>query len=101
MIECYEQIANASRRMLAAARAEEWDLLTEVERECAGIIDRLRGMGNPEAMSDDGRRRRMEIIRQVLVDDAEIRRLAEPWLARMESYLRGCDNDRRLRDAYQ
>ena len=101
MIECYEQIADASSRMLAAARAEEWDLLTEVERECAQVIDRLRGMGDPETMSGDGRRRRMEIIRQVLSDDAEIRRLAEPWLARMETFLRGCNNDRRIRDAYQ
>jgi flagellar protein FliT len=97
----YERIAEASGRMLGAARASDWDTLCEAERECAALIARLRALGGGQDLSGESQKRRMSAIRKVLADDAEIRRLSQPWLEKLESFLGGRSADHRLRDAYR
>jgi hypothetical protein len=45
--------------------------------------------------------RKGAIIRQVLAEDAEIRRLTQPWLRRIEELLRASSNQLRLGDTYR
>ena len=85
LLACYEAIGEASRRMLEAARAADWRAFAERERSCAALIAMIESLGDPRAILDArGRRRRVEILRGVLHDDAQIRDLIEPWLADVE-----------------
>ncbi len=87
-LECYEAIAAATGRMLAAARAADWPALSESERECQDWIARIERLGDPEGVLDShGRRRRFEILRGVLRDDAVIRDLLQPWLGQVDRCL--------------
>ena len=61
----YEAIAASSRRMLDAARREDWDEVAREEESC------------------------LALMRAMLADDAEVRDLAEPWLARLQTLLGG------------
>ncbi len=97
----YAEVASTSQRMLDAAREADWDSLVEAERECASLIERIRAMGGADALSPEARKLRMSTIRKILADDAEIRRLTQPWLQKLEALLTGCDSERRLRDAYR
>ena len=97
----YEQIAEASGRMLDAARASDWDSLCEAESECAALVARLRVLGGGQDLTGESQKRRMSAIRKVLADDAEIRRLSQPWLEKLEAFLGGRSADQRLRDAYR
>jgi len=84
---CYEAMALASRAMLHAARDSDWDTVASLERHCAGLVAQM-GRGPVAAPLDETqRRRRVEILQRLLAEDAEIRNLAQPWLADLQSML--------------
>lgn len=90
LLACYESIGLVSRRMLNHARTQDWEGVAACERACSNLIERITDLGNPESILDGrGRRRRVEILRDVLARDAEIRDLAEPSLARLDAMMLG------------
>ena len=95
----YETVASASTRMLDAARAGDWEAFAAHEQSCSAAIDVLRAQTGA-ALDTAELERKSEIIRQVLAQDAEIRRLAQPWLERMEALLNAVGNRRRVDAAY-
>jgi flagellar protein FliT len=101
ILNCYQAISEASARMLAAARAGEWDALVAAEADCARHVDALRRISPEPPKSDRARRHRIELIRTVLAHDAEVRKLTQPWLGRIENFLRGRVAQRRIEDAYR
>ena len=89
-LDCYEAIAAATRRMLDSARAADWSALDAGERECRTWMEHIERLGNPDAVLDDeGRQRRIELLRRVLRDDAALRDLLQPWLGQVDRCLRG------------
>lgn len=89
-LDCYEAIAMATRRMLDAAKAADWPALDAGERECRTWIERIERLGSPDAVLDrEGRRRRIELLRGMLRDDAALRDLLQPWLGRVDRCLHG------------
>lgn len=100
VISCYERMSEASTRMRLAALAEDWDALIEAQTECSRHVDRLRAIDAPPRASETARARRSALIRQVLADDAQVRRYTEPWLGTLENLLAGHDMQRRLNQAY-
>ena len=100
LLECYEAIADASVGMLAAARRSDWNGLVAAEKYCAASIDRLRSMQEYAPPLDPvGRQRKVAIIRKVLANDAEIRTLTQPWLARLQGVLSAATTHQRFEEA--
>jgi len=89
LMQCYEDMASASRAMLEAARGNDWPKVASLEKKCAGMIADLgREAGAMAAALDDAqRRRRLEIVQRLLAEDAEIRNLAQPWLVDVQCLL--------------
>ena len=88
IIGCYESISRLSRTMVAAAERSDWESLAAAERICGLLIERLEAFGDTVAQLDaGGRLRRMAILRDVLEDDARIRRYTEPSLHRINRLL--------------
>jgi flagellar protein FliT len=86
-IELYEELSLLSSRMVAAARASDWDSLIELERLIAGLRSTL--MTAPEdsdALAKDLASKRA-LIQRILEDDAEVRRHTEPWMERLRQFL--------------
>jgi flagellar protein FliT len=84
----YESIGRRSRTMVAAAERADWESLAAAERICGLLIERIEAFGDPEAqLGPRERRRRLAILREVLADDAQIRRYTEPSLARFDGWL--------------
>jgi flagellar protein FliT len=98
-LELYEAIGAASAKMLAAARAGDWDGLIEAEARCAALVAEARARP-PAPLPEHERRRKGEILRRVLADDAEIRRHLQPQLARLEAMLSAAGDARRARLRY-
>lgn len=99
-LELYEAIAAASGRMLAAARAADWDGLLAAEADCGGLIAQLRARAQPPALGLAERQRKNQIILRVLADDAEIRDRLHPRLAELDALLRGAGTRRRVQHSY-
>jgi flagellar protein FliT len=74
----YAALECASQEMLAAARAGDWDAVCRLEGACAVVIARLREIARDTPLSREEQFERTRILRAILANDAEIRRLCEP-----------------------
>ena len=68
--------------------------------DCRKIVDSLAATSWATALPPQLHQRKVEIIHRVLADDAEIRRVTEPWMAELESYLTASRNCKRLASTY-
>ena len=102
MIETYEAILAVTAQMLDAARAADWNLLVKREQECRQLVANLMNtrIENEIVLEPQVRKRKVEIIRKVLADDAEIRNLTEPWMQRLQHLLTSVGQERKLHAAY-
>jgi flagellar protein FliT len=84
----YEKIGRVSQLMVEAAENADWTTLADAEAVCGKLIRRVRSIGEPTSKLDAaGRRRRMEILRAILADDARIREITQPWAAQVAPYV--------------
>jgi flagellar protein FliT len=100
VLNYYQSIAHKSSEMLAAAQAGNWDLLCMKEEECAHLIAELKAIGSSIMDDDAEKRERIQLLKKILADDAQIRELTEPWLKQLESLLRGAGNAKKLNSTY-
>lgn len=80
----YRAIEESSRKMLEAAMAADWDAVVRCEAASAVLIEQLRFRGRQEKLDSAARKAKSEIMKRILCNDAQIRNLAEPWLAQCE-----------------
>jgi flagellar protein FliT len=93
LLNYYEAIERASADMLAAARAGHWDQVVKLEGACVLLISQLKQaaeQADPRAPTAlETAQAKSRIMQRILVNDAEIRQLAEPWLADLDDTLAG------------
>ena len=101
IIGTYETILDITGQMLRAAQDSDWDLLVSLEEDCRISVEKLMA-GNPaQPLPARLQQRKVEIIRQVLADDAEIRNITEPWMLQLQNILGNTNRERRLNQAYR
>ena len=96
LLSYYEAIEQASADMLNAAKAGDWDQVVKLEGACVLLITQLKHAAE-QAIGDDAdgqasvdaARAKSRIMQRILVNDAEVRQLAEPWLAELDDKLAG------------
>jgi flagellar protein FliT len=84
LIDYYKAIEDSSAKMLEAARVQDWDGVVRFEGACAVLIEQLRQRASVESLDEVSRKEKSRIMRRILHNDAQIRYLAEPWLAHCE-----------------
>jgi len=97
LLSYYEAIERASADMLAAAPAGNWDEVVKLEGACVLLISQLKHAAQaPEAppvaadpQALEAAKVKSRIMQRILVNDAEIRHLAEPWLQDLDDTLAG------------
>jgi flagellar protein FliT len=89
LLSYYEAIEQASCDMLAAAKAGDWDAVVKLEGACVLLISQLKHAARQSAMDNDSARTKARIMQRILVNDAEIRHLAEPWLQDLDDMMAG------------
>jgi flagellar protein FliT len=94
----YEANERASADMLTAARAGRWDEVVKLEGACVLLISQLKHAAqepDPPVVDtsmtklQDTARIKSRIMQRILINDAEIRHLAEPWLLELDETLAG------------
>jgi len=110
LLTYYEAIERASADMLSAARAGNWDEVVKLEGACVLLISQLKQAAHEpqqrghiesdaeavnavdaeaRAAANEAARTKSRIMQRILVNDAEIRQLAEPWLQTLDDALEG------------
>jgi len=78
VLSMYENIAGLTNQMAAAARMGDLDRLDKLEGQCAAEA-RVASTGVP-AQSGAQRLRKIDLLKQILANDREIRDLTDPWM---------------------
>jgi flagellar protein FliT len=89
LLNYYEAIERASQDMLEAARGGNWDEVVKLESACAVLIAQLKHAAAERPLHSDEAKLKSRIMQRILVNDAEIRQLAEPWLEDLDEILAG------------
>ena len=89
LIDYYKAIENSSSKMLEAAQALDWDGVVRYESACAVLIEQLRFQSQQQELLPEHRKEKTVIMQRILRNDAQIRTLAEPWLAKFEHMFEG------------
>jgi flagellar protein FliT len=89
LLNYYEAIEQASSDMLDAARGGNWDQVVKLEGACALLISQLKHAAANKPLGAEEAQLKSRIMQRILVNDAEIRCLAEPWLEELDRSLTG------------
>jgi flagellar protein FliT len=89
LLNYYEAIEKASAEMLAAARSGNWDEVVKLEGACAVLIAQLKNAAHSSHLMQNEAKEKSRIMQRILLNDAEIRHLAEPWLEDLDHMLGG------------
>ena len=84
LLDYYKAIEAKSAEMLSAAINQNWDGVVECEKTCAVLIGELRVQAQDTQLTPAQRKEKTRIMQSILRNDAQIRVLAEPWLATLE-----------------
>lgn len=88
-MDFYRAIEDTSAKMLEAARDKDWEGVVRYEGACAVLIEQLRFKSQEQLLLPEQRREKARIMQRILRNDAQIRTLAEPWLAQVEHMFDG------------
>ena len=89
LLNYYEAIEKASSDMLSAARTGNWDEVVKLEGACAVLIAQLKNASHSSRLLQNEAREKSRIMQRILLNDAEIRHLAEPWLEDLDHMMGG------------
>ena len=89
LLNYYEAIEKASSDMLEAARIGNWDHVVKLEGACALLISQLKHAAAKQALGAEEAQLKSRNMQRILINDAEIRQLAEPWLEELDNMMAG------------
>ena len=89
LLNYYEAIEKASQDMLAAARQGNWDQVLKLEGACALLISQLKNDAAGRRLGADEAKFKSRIMQRILVNDAQIRQLAEPQIEALDELITG------------
>ena len=89
LLNYYEAIEKASQDMLAAARQGNWDQVLKLEGACALLISQLKNDAAGRKLGTDEAKFKSRIMQRILVNDAQIRQLAEPQIEALDELIAG------------
>lgn len=84
LLSYYAALECASAEMLEAARNGDWDSVCRLEGACAVVVGRLRQIAQQQPLREREQGARLRILRAILANDAEIRRICEPLPAMLD-----------------
>jgi flagellar protein FliT len=100
IVSLYEAMARITDLMLAAATANDWDRLIQLEHQCAACVRQLKEHGDAQRLAGQERARKADAIRKMLASDRKIRDLTQPWMAKLSALMNNNATERRLARAY-
>jgi len=89
LLNYYEAIEKASQDMLESARQGNWDQVLKLEGACALLISQLKHDAAGRKLGADEAKFKSCIMQRILVNDAQIRQLAEPQIEALDELIAG------------
>ncbi|MEO0318970.1 MAG: hypothetical protein RL404_2647 [Pseudomonadota bacterium] len=100
IVALYQEVERLTGGMLSAAHQQDWDRLAALEAGCARCIDSIKGCPVPARLSEEARQKKFLLLKSILANDREIRKLAEPWMQQISHLLGSANAECRVRRSY-
>ena len=100
VLSVYAAMADLTEQMVQAAQRSDWDNLVLLEQRCAAHAQALREQEPQQPMRGAERERKIELIRQMLNADRQIRDLTMPWMNQLSKLINSTGTERRVVNAY-
>ena len=88
VLSMYENIAGMTNKMVVAARSSDWNDLDALENQCASAASATM-TGKVPTLAGASRLRKIDLLKQILANDREIRAITEPWMTQLPSAMQG------------
>lgn len=100
VVALYEEVARITGNMLSAAHQQNWEQLVALEAGCANCIASLKGCTVPAMLSEEARLQKVSLIKTILANDREIRKLTDPWMQHVAHLLESAHAQCRVNKRY-
>ena len=100
VITHYESLSAITSRMRDAAIHGEWDQLIGLEQQCSQQVATMKPADATIILDEPTRQRKMQLIKKILADDAEIRNRTETWMEQLQRIIQSNRQEQRLHQAY-
>lgn len=100
VIENYESLSALTNQMRSAAEQGEWDALVELEQQCSRKIAEMKPIDASVALDERSRQLKIQLIKKILANDAEIRNRTQAWMGQLQHILQSNRQEQRLQRAY-
>lgn len=97
----YETLLALTGQMRMAAQEGEWDHLIELEQQCSRQVAAMKPVDERAALDETSRQRKIQLIKQILADDADIRNRTQAWMTQLQHIIQSNRKEQRLRQAYE
>jgi flagellar protein FliT len=99
-LRCYTELAAIVARMVEFARTKDWAPLPALDTECTAIVERLRAMPPPRAISSVERCWAKALVERIRADQDELASLVQPQLARLMRRIDEMQLEQKVRGTY-
>jgi flagellar protein FliT len=100
IIELYQGVARLMKDMVSAAQAHDWDRLRDLENQCRPLTHILMAGESETELSDQHKRAKFLLLKQILEDDAAIRAVTQSWMSELQVLMGTTSTRRKLSQAY-
>ncbi|HUW76454.1 MAG TPA: flagellar protein FliT [Gallionella sp.] len=96
----YESLSVLTAQMRDAAMHGDWDQLVQLEQQCSRHVVIMKTADAETELDEPARQRKIELIKKILVDDADIRNRTEKWMGQLQHIMQSNRHEQRLHQAY-
>lgn len=100
VITNYESLSVLTGQMREAAAQGEWDQLVSLEQQCSQHVAIMKPVDAAVKLDEPARQRKIELIKKILADDAEIRNRTEMWTGQLQRIMHSNRQEQRLQQVY-
>lgn len=100
IVALYREVERLTGNMLSAAHQQDWERLMTLEAGCANCIESIKGCAVPVVLSEEARLQKVSLLKSILANDREIRKLTDPWMQRVSQLLETANAECRVRRIY-
>jgi flagellar protein FliT len=100
VIRNYESLSAITSRMRDAAVQGEWDTLIGLEQQYSQHVATMKPVDASTSLDESARQRKIQLIKKILADDAEIRSRTESWMGQLQRIMQSNRQEQRLNKAY-
>jgi flagellar protein FliT len=100
VIASYESLSALTAQMREAALRGDWEPMIGLERERTSLVEAMKPLDAQTRLDDAARRRKDELIGEILGHDAEIRDAVLAWMSRFQAEMQSSVQEMRLLKEY-